>query len=116
MINNFQYFDIDISINDKRDVRGLILHNKIKVVLISDKDINRSICSVGVGAGYLQDIFEGTAHFLEHLLFMGSEKYPKQNDYTSYIQTCGGTYNAFTADNMTVYYLELDSSFFKKGV
>ncbi len=116
MINNFQYFDIDITINDKRDVRGLILHNKIKIVLISDVDINRSICSVGVGAGYLQDSFEGTAHFLEHLLFMGSEKYPKQNDYTSYIQTCGGIYNAFTADNMTVYYLELDTSFFKKGV
>ncbi len=116
MVNNFQYFDIDIAINDKRDVRGIILHNKIKVVLISDQNINRSVCSVGVGAGYLQDVFEGTAHFLEHLLFMGSEKYPKQNDYTSYIQTCGGIYNAFTADNMTVYYLELDTSFLKKGI
>ena len=116
MVNKFQYFDIDITINDKRDVRGLILDNKIKVVLISDPEINRSICSVGIGAGYLQDVFEGTAHFLEHLLFMGSEKYPKQNEYTSYIQTCGGTYNAFTSDNMTVYYLELDTSFFKKGV
>ncbi len=116
MINNFQYFDIDTTINEKRNITGIILHNKIKIVLISDKQINKSTCCVGVGAGYLQDEYEGTAHFLEHLLFMGSEKYPESNEYPSYIQTCGGSFNAFTADNMTLYYLELDTSFFKKGV
>ncbi len=116
MINNFQYFDIDTTINEKRNITGIILHNKIKIVLISDKQINKSTCCVGIGAGYLQDEYEGTAHFLEHLLFMGSEKYPESNEYPSYIQTCGGTFNAFTADNMTLYYLELDTSFFKKGV
>lgn len=116
MINNFQYFDIDLAINDNREIRGIILENKIKVVLISDKDINRSICTVGVGAGYLQDIFPGTAHFLEHLVFMGSEKYPERNDYISYVQTCGGSYNALTSDNATMYFLELDTSFLKKGI
>lgn len=116
MINNFQYFDIDLAINDNREMRGLILENKIKIVLISDKEINRSICTVGVGAGYLQDIFQGTAHFLEHLVFMGSEKYPERNDYISYVQTCGGSYNAFTSDNATLYFLELDTSFLKKGI
>ncbi len=115
-MNNFQYFDIDLAINDNRDIRGIILPNKIKMVLISDPDINKSICTVGVGAGYLQDEFEGTAHFLEHLLFMGNEKYPEQNEYSEYITTCGGSYNAFTTDYTTVYYLELDSSFLKKGI
>ena len=112
----FQHFDIDKTINDNRDISGIILDNEIKIILISDKNINKSVCSVGVGAGYLHDDFEGTAHFLEHLLFMGSEKYPEQNDYTSYVQSCGGSFNAFTADYMTLYYLELDSSFLKKGV
>ena len=97
-MNNFQYFDVDLAINDNRDVRGIILPNKIKIILISDKDINKSTCAVGVGAGYLQDELAGTAHFVEHLLFMGSEKYPKQNEYSSYIISSGGTYNAFTAD------------------
>lgn len=115
-MNNFQYFDIDLTINDNRDIRGIILPNQIKMVLISDKNIYNSICAVGIGAGYRQDEFEGTAHFLEHLLFMGSEKYPEQNAYSSYITTSGGTYNAFTADNVTIYYQELESSFFKKGV
>ncbi len=112
----FQHFDIDKTVNDNRNISGIILDNGIKIILISDNDINKSICCVGVGAGYLHDEFEGTAHFLEHLLFMGNEKYPEQNDYTSYVQSCGGSFNAFTADYITMYYLELDTSFFKKGV
>ena len=116
MNNKFQYFEIDLSINDKRDIRGLILDNGIKIVLIHDEDINTSCCAVGVNAGYLQDTFEGTAHFLEHLLFMGSTKYPEQNIYHAYIQNCGGSDNAFTSDNITCYYLELESNFMEKGI
>jgi insulysin len=110
------FFEIDLTINDIRDVRGIILDNKIKMVLISDKNINRSICSVGVGAGHLHDDIEGTAHFLEHLLFMGNEKYPESNAYSSYVSECGGSYNAFTSDNFTLYHLELDTDFLSKGI
>ncbi len=115
-MNKIQYFDIETSINDKRIIKGFELENKIKVILISDPDINFSSCSIAVGAGYLHDEYPGTAHFLEHLLFMGSEKYPEQNDYHSYIQINGGQDNAFTADIMTCYYLALETSFLKKGI
>ena len=130
-MKNIQSFDIKKIKNEKRDIRrckikkiknekrkieGYILPNKIRLVLISDPDINMSSCSVGIGAGYLQDEFPGTAHFLEHLLFMGSEKYPEQNEYHSYIQNNGGSDNAFTSDNMTCYYLSLETSFLKKGI
>ena len=115
-MNKFQHFNIETSINDKRSIKGFELDNKIKIIFISDPDINISSCSIAVGAGYLHDNYPGTAHFLEHLLFMGSEKYPEQNDYHSYIQINGGQDNAFTADNMTCYYLALESSFLKKGI
>jgi insulysin len=115
-MNIIQYFDIETAINDKRNIKGFELENKIKVIFISDPDINISSCSIAVGAGYLQDTFPGTAHFIEHLLFMGSEKYPEQNDYHSYVQINGGLNNAFTADNMTCYYLNLETSFLKKGI
>lgn len=115
-MNKIQYFDIETSINDKRNIKGLQLDNKIKIILISDPLINLSSCSIAVGAGYLQDDFPGTAHFLEHLLFMGSEKYPEQNDYHSYIQINGGEDNAFTADYITCYYMCLETSFLKKGI
>jgi insulysin len=113
---SLKYFDIDLPINDKRDIRGITLDNGINIVLISDSNIKNSSCSVGVHAGYLEDKFEGTAHFLEHLLFMGSEKFPSQNMYHSYIQNNGGIDNAFTGDNITCYFLELESNFLEKGI
>lgn len=115
-MNNIQYFNIEITTNEKRSIKGFELENGIKIVLVSDPEINMSSCSVGIGAGYLQDEFPGTAHFLEHLLFMGSEKYYEQNDYHSYIQINGGYDNAFTSDNITCYYLCLETTFLKKGI
>ena len=39
---------------------------------------------------------EGMAHFLEHMLFMGTEKYPSENEYAEFITNNGGYNNAFT--------------------
>lgn len=36
------------------------------------------------------------SHYLEHMLFMGSEKFPDENDYDSYLQHNGGAANAYT--------------------
>jgi insulysin len=116
MDDRLKFFDIDLPINDKRECRGIILENGINIVLISDSKIKKSSCSVAVHAGYLEDTFEGTAHFLEHLLFMGSKKFPEQNMYHSYIQNNGGIDNAFTGDNITCYFLELESEFLEKGI
>lgn len=109
-------FDIDYSFNDKRKISGMILENGIKIVFVSDNTIKLSSCTVTVGAGSFQDDYEGSAHFLEHLLFMGSTKYPDYNEYHSYIQTCGGEENAFTADDITCYYIGIESAFLEKGI
>ena len=112
----FQFFDIIKNENDNRDIKGLILKNGIKLVIISDPDIIKSGCCVGVNAGYLQDEYSGTAHFLEHLLFMGSEKFKKQNDFLNYIVSNCGESNAYTEMNSTCYYLNIDSSKFDKAI
>lgn len=39
---------------------------------------------------------QGMSHYLEHMLFMGSEKFPDENDYDSYLQHHGGSSNAYT--------------------
>ena len=41
------------------------------------------------------------AHFLEHMLFMGSEKYPQENDFELFISTHAGMTNAFTDVDIT---------------
>lgn len=50
---------------------------------------------------------EGTAHFLEHMVFMGSEKYPNENAYDSFVSSNGGYCNAFTEGEYTVYQFEV---------
>lgn len=59
--------------------------------------------------------YPGLAHFLEHMIFMGSEKYPAENAFDAHIKKCGGFDNAHTECEETVYYFEvsekhLDSS------
>lgn len=36
------------------------------------------------------------SHYLEHMLFMGSEQFPDENEYDAYLQRHGGSANAFT--------------------
>lgn len=39
---------------------------------------------------------QGLSHYLEHMLFMGSKKYPNENEYDQYLQQHGGSSNAYT--------------------
>jgi len=58
---------------------------------------------VNVGSTLDKKPLYGTAHFLEHMLFMGSEKYPSENEYSKYISDNGGYSNAWTSNTNTNY-------------
>ena len=58
----------------------------------------------------------GTAHFLEHLLFMGSEKYPYEDEYHEFMANNGGRSNAFTAMCDTNYHFEVSNEAFSQGL
>ena len=45
----------------------------------------------------------GLAHFLEHMLFLGTKKYPDEAEYDKFVQSHGGYSNAWTADEATNY-------------
>ncbi|MCH9620937.1 MAG: Protease 3 [Chlamydiia bacterium] len=85
--------------------KKLILSNDIKVFLISDKMARKSAAAVTVNVGSWHNPDEdlGMAHFCEHMLFMGSKKYPDENGFHKYIQDNGGMTNAYTATDKTVY-------------
>ena len=61
---------------DPRGYRGVVLKNKLKVILISDPETVRSAACLNVHVGSSSDPEEiqGLAHFLEHMLFLGTEK------------------------------------------
>lgn len=115
-MSNLQYFDIEQTSNDNRKVKGIILKNGIHIILMSDVKLSTSTCAISVASGSRLDKYEGTAHFLEHLLFMGTEKYPKHNAFEKYVNKSGGHSNAFTANDFTCYYISLDSKYLEKGI
>ena len=61
---------------DPRGYRGIILKNKLRIILISDPQTVQSAASLDVSIGSSSDPEEiqGLAHFLEHMLFLGTEK------------------------------------------
>jgi insulysin len=95
--------------NDQSEYRRFTLDNGIKVILLSDPKLNKSSASLAVGAGSLMDPRDrqGLAHFLEHMLFLGTEKYPGVNDYGNYLSSNGGYNNAYTADDHTNYLFQI---------
>ncbi len=54
---------------------------------------------------------QGLAHFLEHMLFLGTEKYPEAGEYQSFISSHGGSHNAYTAFEHTNYFFDIDPEF-----
>ena len=47
------------------------------------------------------------AHFCEHMLFLGTEKYPKEGEYKEYLTKNSGSANAYTSINETNYYFSV---------
>ena len=96
-------------LNDEAVYRRFTLDNGLKVILLSDPKLNKSSASLAVAVGSYTDPAgrQGLAHFLEHMLFLGTEKYPDEADYGNYLKTNGGYNNAYTAGDHTNYLFEI---------
>jgi insulysin len=94
---------------DARVYRTLTLANEMKVVLASDPASDRAAAAMDVGVGSFSDPEDlpGLAHFLEHMLFLGTAKYPDEEDYAAFVSKCAGYSNAFTSTENTNYHFEI---------
>jgi insulysin len=101
-----------------RKVEKLILHNGLQILLISDPGVDQSAAGVAVDAGSWEDPKEypGMAHFLEHMLFMGTEAYPGETEYMQFISDHGGSVNAFTASDRTVYMFSVNNDAYEESL
>ena len=90
---------------DETETKTFELENGLKVILVSNPKYNISAASMNVKVGSMADPedAQGLAHFLEHMLFMGTEKYPDVEDYKLYLTNNGGYSNAYTAEQATVW-------------
>ena len=83
-----------------------MLANNMRCLLIQDDEADKSCAALDVHVGDALDPkpLYGLAHFLEHMLFMGSEKYPAENEYSEFITNNGGYSNAWTSLTDTNYH------------
>ena len=97
---------------DARDYLAFELENQLQVLVISDPDADKAAASlsVAVGSGSDPKEREGLAHFLEHMLFLGTEKYPEAGAYQRFISEHGGSHNAYTAFDETNYFFDVNVS------
>ena len=102
--------------NDDRDYRVIQLKNSIKATLISDSSTRTASTSFNVAVGSLcnPDEVLGLAHYLEHMLFMGTEKYDKENEADKFASDNDGWINAWTDDSNTNYHFLVENSGLKQ--
>jgi insulysin len=94
------------------------LDNGLKAYLISDPKAEQSAACLSVAVGSWNDPkeFPGMAHFLEHMLFLGTEKYPDEAEYSFFIRNHGGLLNAYTAPDQTSYLFSINNDSFLEGL
>lgn len=104
--------------NDARDYRHLTLENGMRVLLISDAQADKSAAALVAFRGNFHDPDDrpGLAHFLEHMLFIGTEKYPEPDGYFSFVQKHGGNSNAYTSTDHTNYFFDVQPEFFPEAL
>uniref|UniRef100_A0A0D9YFS6 Peptidase M16 N-terminal domain-containing protein n=1 Tax=Oryza glumipatula TaxID=40148 RepID=A0A0D9YFS6_9ORYZ len=104
--------------SDKREYRRVVLPNALECLLISDSETDKAAACMEVGVGSFSDPegLEGLAHFLEHMLFYASEKYPGEQDYTKYITEHGGSCNAYTSSETTNFYFDVNVANFEEAL
>lgn len=107
-----------ISPNDTNKYRYLTLANGIRVLLIHDSSAQKSAAALAVNVGHFDDPQdrEGLAHYLEHMLFLGTEKYPKVGEFQSYINQHGGSNNAWTGTEHTCFFFDVTPNAFESGL
>ena len=104
--------------NDDREYQYLVLDNQLKVLLVSDLEAEKSAAAFAVFRGSLSDPDSrpGLAHFFEHMLFIGTEKYPEVDSFQNFINANGGGSNAYTASDHTNYFFDIKTSAFREGL
>jgi len=99
------------------DFIELILDNGLHCIMHKDNANPIVNITVGYRVGSCDEPEgkKGVAHLFEHLMFQGSENV-KKGEHFDFIQRAGGNCNAFTNQDMTVYYENLPSNHLETGL
>lgn len=94
------------------------LNNGLEAYIVSDPGVDKASAAMTVRVGSWEELsmYPGLAHFLEHMLFLGTKKYPKESEYDRFVTEHGGTSNAFTMNDYTSYMFDIDNTAFETAL
>jgi len=89
--------------------RHLTLANGLKLTLRHAARLKRAAAAIRVHAGShdAPAKWPGLAHFLEHLFFLGTQRFPLEDSLMRYVQGLGGQVNASTRERTTDFFFEV---------
>lgn len=93
------------------------LKNGVRVMLVPMSGVESVAVGVYVAAGSRDETKEnnGVAHFLEHMAFRGTTKYPTR-DKTAILEGLGAIQNGWTYSDATSYWAKLPSDMWRVGL
>ncbi|CAK9096568.1 Insulin-degrading enzyme (Insulin protease) (Insulinase) (Insulysin) [Durusdinium trenchii] len=98
--------------NDRNSYRLIELSNGIQALLVSNLDPKKQkaacACCVQVGSFSDPSFCEGLAHYCEHMIFLGSKKYPGEAQFEEFLSENGGESNAYTECEYTSFYFSVN--------
>ncbi len=88
-----------------------ILNNGLRVITAPMNSLPSATVLVLIGAGsrYEQKDKAGLSHYLEHMIFKGTQKRPSSFEISSLVDSVGGMNNAFTSKDHTGYFIKLQN-------
>ena len=96
----------------------LTLENGLTLCVRHEPRLKRcaAVLRVAAGSHDVPAAWPGLAHFLEHLLFLGTERFPATDNLMAYVQRHGGQVNARTCERHTDFFFELPPGAFDGGL
>ena len=91
--------------------KKITLKNGLRILTIPMKNTQTAtfMIMVGVGSRFESEKESGLSHFIEHMMFKGTEKRPTTLAISEELDSVGGEFNAFTGKDMTAYYAKSDA-------
>uniref|UniRef100_A0A087X7I9 Nardilysin convertase n=1 Tax=Poecilia formosa TaxID=48698 RepID=A0A087X7I9_POEFO len=123
--NNSQLFQGEIALNSEtmkqNNIEKVVKALKTQISILFcrfQQPEPQSAAALCVGVGSFSDPSDlpGLAHFLEHMVFMGSEKYPSENGFDAFLKKHGGSDNASTDCERTIFQFDVQRKSFKEAL
>ncbi|MBU1120742.1 MAG: pitrilysin family protein [archaeon] len=98
-------------------IKEFVLSNGLNLLVKERKDSNSVaiLISINFGSIFEKTKHSGIAHLIEHMAFTGTKKRNKK-ELAEEIDKIGGKINAFTSNEMTCFFVEVQDKHFGKGL